>query len=454
MQKSAPKRILGIPDEFWIGFVIMCGFFLKLTYNLHIGYRFSTHNLGEWKEFGSEITSGTLGIIRYYYTHHFLPDFDPRELTGYAEPPFYYIFSALLMELFHRLLGWSIGISLRLIQCANVIYITAGSFCGIGIMNKLGVRKRKLVVAILFITFFPPFYNLSALLTPDAMSFMFIMLAMYNTVSWFDSRRENALIRTSVLFGLGMLTAYHNILVLPFIVILMIFAKTDGRRNETSLTRQYRKCGVIAAILTFIWPVYLLIRFHVPLFYIDVQSWTKTLNGVSIWKRISIPGHSQFKDLLFRNFRTSEHNIWAQTFKTAMFDTTALNLSNVVTYFLASLLLYLNILLCLSAHVLSIIVLFTKKISYQFKCSFVITYLIMVISYVVFCLHYPYIEMMNYKMIPASALFPIAGLSLCTYDDLVRSKVLLYVNKANSWIILISSVLSAFLFGFYPYTPT
>ena len=48
MDDNTTKRILGFPDEFWIAFVIMVGFFLKIIFDVSSGYNFQARNLGAW----------------------------------------------------------------------------------------------------------------------------------------------------------------------------------------------------------------------------------------------------------------------------------------------------------------------------------------------------------------------------------------------------------------------
>ena len=96
MNKTKTKRILGFPDLFWIGFVIMVGFFLKLVYDIQAGWTITSHDLGVWLEEGWRPGGGVLGVIQYYYNMHRLPDIDPRTLTGYAGPPLYYMMVKLL----------------------------------------------------------------------------------------------------------------------------------------------------------------------------------------------------------------------------------------------------------------------------------------------------------------------------------------------------------------------
>ena len=145
MDDNTTKRILGFPDEFWIAFVIMVGFFLKIIFDISTGYTFQARNLGMWTYLEpGQAHEGTLGVIQYLFENHRLPDFDPRTVSGFESPPLFHILCAFFLDLFHRAAGWKIGTCLHTLQCFNAIFVTAGSLSEIGILRKCGLVGREL----------------------------------------------------------------------------------------------------------------------------------------------------------------------------------------------------------------------------------------------------------------------------------------------------------------------
>ncbi len=446
------KRILGIPDEFWIGFVIMVGVFLKLVYDIETGYNLSGINVGEWKAVrGAAPGSGSLGVIQYYYNHHWLPNFDPRTYSGYAAPPLYYIVSALLMELFHRLVGWEADFCIRLLQCANVIYVTIGTSCGISLLSKLGVRGRKMTVSILFLSFFPEFYIMTAIIGPDALVFMLIMLSLNSAVEWYLTRRYRDMRSLAVTMGLAILTSYRAWFIVPAVGVLFFYGWRDGRTHHVPLKTQLKRFGYVFSVLALIWPVYLLIRFRLPLFYADpISSEWQSFRGLySAGKRLSLTAWS-----LLRHFHTTgitgqEYNIWVQTFKTACFDFSFIDTSLGVVKFLAGLMLFITILLCITWHVMGVKVLTGRKISTPFKVFLVSGYGTILLFYVICCFVRPYAETSNFRMIPELILFPLACMGLCGKETEEDSLFYRITSMISSYGILALSVLSALLFGLF-----
>ena len=355
MDDNTTKRILGFPDEFWIAFVIMIGFFLKIVFDVSSGYNFQARNLGAWTYLEpGQAHEGTLGVIQYLFENHRFPDFDPRTVSGFENPPLYYIFCALFLDAFHRGAGWKVGTCLHTLQCINTIFVTAGSLCEIGILRKCGLVGRELVASILFMTFFPAYYIIGASFTVEAMCFMFCTFALYNSITWYRTKEMKHIIRTAVFFGLGMSTSYSASAILPAVLSVMILAARDKRFGRKSLYAPFGRFFIIAGIGSLWWPVYNFIRFGVPLFYrkFSYESWEMLKGRYSVWMRIKIPSINEFSDMQIDSGGKYLYNIWAQTLKTSIFDYNAINMELRPTYIMAGILLFMNILLCVLFHVM------------------------------------------------------------------------------------------------------
>jgi len=448
MARSHGKRFLGIPDEFWVGFVIMVGFFLKLVYVIEIGYGAGTPAAGVWEDLsGGHFAGGRIEVIHYLFAFHHFPDFSPAGLAGYADPPLFYIICSLVLEVIHRLMGWTIGVCMYVLLLMNVVFVMIGECCAIGILQKFGVRGRKLVVAILFLIFFPTFYHLAGALDGSALGFMLSMLALNSALSWFGSRRKKTLIRTAVQLGLGFMTSYTTFAVVPAILVLLHFAVSDGRRNETPLRIQYRQFAIIACILGLIWPVYLTVRFHLPLFYIEPAGVRTAGSALS---RLLPPGKAALSHLHTVGAAPLESNIWAQTFKTAVFDLKAVSLTQRGTRFIAVFLLWLTIALCLTAHVMLMYTIFAAgRIDRVFRRLLSRGYLAALAGYVIMCLAVPYTEVMNFRYVAVLLIFPLTGMSVCGSGDLSDNLFEKVTTGFVNAIILVLAFITAFLFGFY-----
>ena len=452
MNEGKSRRILGFPDEFWIGFVILIGIFLKLVYDVAAGYAVSTHDLGEWVEIINDIPNrGHLGVIQYYFTYHRLPNFDPSLISGYSNPPLFYIMSALVLEIFFKNLGWSLGTVLHCIQCLNAVFVMVGSFAGIGILSKFGVRGRKSVVGLLFMMFFPGFYNLGAAMDNTAMSFMFMMLALNTGLKWYQIRARKTLIKSAVFMALGMMAKLSSFVVIFPIAVLFASAHFYDRRS--SYEQFYKELGLYAAIALIpglFYPVRNLIRFGTSPFYMDIdkEPW-QLVSTYSFGRRIGLPSIPSLVHLHLTKETFYEYNIWGQTFKTAIVDEQALNLTLKVTHALAVILLFAVILFTLLSLIMLVRAMIGNRLSPEHKGVIAAGLLGILIVYIIRCFMNPTVSAMNFRQIPVVIIFLLAGYGLCGREDDLDNLFERVTSRAGDILILIISILSAFLFGFY-----
>ena len=452
MNEGKSRRILGFPDEFWIGFVIMIGIFLKLVYDVAAGYAISTHNLGDWVEIINDIPNpGHLGVIQYYFTYHRLPNFDPSLISGYSNPPLYYILSALVLEIFHKNLGWSLGTVLHCIQCLNAVFVMTGSFAGIGILSKFGVRGRKLVIVLLFMMFFPGFYNLGAAMDNTPLAFMFMMLALNKGLNWYRIRARRTLVMSALYLALGMMTRLTAVIVILPMAVLFLAAHFYDRR--TTYEEFYKELGLYAAIALipgFFYPIRNLIRFGTPLFYMDrdTEVWQQ-VNMYTAGQRLGFPSFASLKHLHLSQQTYYEYNIWAQTFKTAVVDESALNLTLKVTYSLAVILLIAVILFTLLSTVMLVYAMTGSRLAIEHKGFVAAGFTGILISYIIRCFVNATVSAMNFRHVAVIMVFILTGYGICGSESEGVNAFERITSQAADVLIMIISLLSAFLFGFY-----
>ena len=71
-----------------IGLILLGGFLLRAAYVLAAPYNISGHDMGHFVDFDSdELSWGHLGYIDYIFKNHRLPDFDPRTVWSFSNPP-------------------------------------------------------------------------------------------------------------------------------------------------------------------------------------------------------------------------------------------------------------------------------------------------------------------------------------------------------------------------------
>ena len=451
MTEDRNRRFLGIPDTFWIGFVIMIGFFLKVIYDVEAGYTVSTHDLGEWTYLAEgDAHGGVIGVIQYYFMRHRLPDVNPVTVRSYAEAPFYYIVCSLLLELLHRLMHLDIGSCLHLLQCLNVVYVTVGSFMALGILRKLGVKGRQFVMSVIFLTFFPGFYHLSANLCPDAMLFMFMMLAFAAALSYYRTRLRADVMKAAVYLALAFLTKRGAVVVLPVLVSLFAACFADGRTDRGQLRRDMGRFALITAPAALAYPLYLAVRFKVNPFVIpDYGSGQRVSKLSTVAMRIGLPRMENFTYLHTTRQLPTLTNVWAQLMKTALFDETALTLSTGASVKMARVFLYMSIAICLLFHLMWLLAAVSGRYPRHVRRAMLAGYLGTLAMYVIYALKVPFISAMNYRYISIACVFPLVGAALFGSGKAEASFAERFLLKLAHRLVFVFAALTAFLFGFY-----
>ena len=437
---------MGVPDEFWICFLIMVGFFLKLVYDIKVGYTAPTPYAGVWEYLPEGAAhEGHIGYIQYIFTYHALPDRDLRTLAAYSNPPLFYLYGALVLEILHRLMRWAVGTSLHCIQCINVIFVMVGECCCLGILRKLGVKGRKIVFMIVFLFFFPPFYHLSAAFNGGAMTFMLSMLSLNSALSWYNSRRYKTLVTSGIELGLGLMTSFTAVIVLPMILLVIRNGIIDGRRNEVPAGKQVRTFFLTAGLMGIWWPLYRLIRFGIPFTYVENPGVRTTGSFLS---RLNLPTAAMLRHIHTVGNAALESNIWAQTFKTAILDFHAVNMGGAGTRFICGLAILISAAVCILAHAGFIYIMFSGRID-RVLCRFLrVGYGGMLAGYLLACFLFPVTGTMRFLYITQILIFPVTGLSLCgtggESDNLFEKTVTFMADG----LVLILALLTAFLYGF------
>ena len=463
MADTGSRRILGFPNEFWIGFVILIGIFLKIVYNVDAGYAVSTHNLGEWKAIVDNIPNeGHLGVIQYYLTYHRLPTFDPALLSGYRTPPLFYIFSALILKIFYLSMGWELGTVLHCIQCLNAVFVMIGTFSGAMLLSKCGVRGRRMVWALMFLMFFSGFYNLGAAFDNTAMAYMFGMLSLNKMLRWYETRRRRDLITGAVMTALAMMTSLGMIVLAVPMGCLFVLAAVRGRYSEKkagtptgqaghgrSLAREAGLYAAVALIPGLFYPIRNKVLFGTPLIGFDAEP--EAWQNIGIYgplQRLGLPEMASLRHLHLTAHSFYEYNIWGQTVKTAVADESALNLDMAFPRSLAVILVLAVFAFTVTALLLMIKTLADRETKPEHKLFMISGFLSILIGYVIICFLNPTISAMNFRKIALLPVFMLIGVGKGR-DAAGDSLIAAGLSHLATGLILIISVLSAFLFGFY-----
>ena len=185
------------------------------------------------------------------------------------------------------------------------------------------------------------------------------------------------------------------------------------------LKRWKRYLGQFAAFLAVsvppavAWPLYHLLAFDLPLNYVRLPAETIYVGHLSLWQRFGIPDWFARRTLFYTGVRKTDHNVWMQTLKTAVFDELTLFENGTVLWYVAYLLMALFAGLVLIGFVLFVRMLLRRPARLSgLGATFLGVYgAALAGNYVKFCVDYPYICSFNFRYIAPLLLLGALGIA-------------------------------------------
>ena len=161
------------------------------------------------------------------------------------------------------------------------------------------------------------------------------------------------------------------------------------------------------------WPLYHLLAFDLPLNYVRLPAETIYVGHLSLWQRFGIPDWFARRTLFYTGVRKTDHNVWMQTLKTAVFDELTLFENGTVLWYVAYLLMALFAGLVLIGFVLFVRMLLRRPARLSgLGATFLGVYgAALVGNYVKFCVDYPYICSFNFRYIAPLLLLGALGIA-------------------------------------------
>ena len=172
-------------------------------------------------------------------------------------------------------------------------------------------------------------------------------------------------------------------------------------------------CVAVSVPPAVAWPLYHLLAFDLPLNYVRLPAETIYVGHLSLWQRFGIPDWFARRTLFYTGVRKTDHNVWMQTLKTAVFDELTLFENGTVLWYVAYLLMALFAGLVLIGFVLFVRMLLRRPARLSgLGATFLGVYgAALVGNYVKFCVDYPYICSFNFRYIAPLLLLGALGIA-------------------------------------------
>lgn len=396
--------------------ILAGGFLVGLCFILRLPYGFSWHDLASYSaDFsGASKPDGHLGYIAWIVENGTLPTMDPR-VEGYSvfyNPPLYHLIQAGFMRL-NLWLQVPQNVALENLQVTTLLFASACPLVAVDLMRFLGIRERGVHAGALVMAFQPSLWILGATLNNDILSILCILACILFTVRWERMRRMRDILGIALSLGAGMATKLSAALLIPCVALAFIVAFFRDLKRWKRYLGQFAAFLAVSVPPAVAWPLYHLLTYDLPLNYVRLPAETIYVGHLSLWQRFGIPDWFARRTLFYTGVRKTDHNVWMQTLKTAVFDELTLFENGTVLWYVAYLLMALFAGLVLIGFVLFVRMLLRRPAGLSgLGATFLGVYgAALAGNYVKFCVDYPYICSFNFRYIAPLLLLGALGIA-------------------------------------------
>lgn len=432
--------------------ILLLAFLVRLVYIWSTHNNISPHDLGFLVNSG-EPEGGHLGYISYLFYHGHLPNFDPRQVGGFYNPPLFHVSGTLFMKL-NMILGSSFEQAGNNLRVLTLLYTSAATLVFGQILDEFNLREDVQTALLALFALFPAQIWLAATLTSDSLVLLFSLLVILFTLRWIRTNKLSDILALSISLGFGMMTKLNvGLLAVPvasvFITVLIRTIKKE-RSKLPELLLQFVLFLLICAPLGLFWPLRNKILFDMPLTYVprlDDSQIHQYIGSASLWQRLGIPKWSQMNYAKLKFDSALDTNIWVSLMRSALFDEgDIIFLATNLSCILGRLFLYLSILLAIMMNICFLLAILRKNKHFKVlhKAFFALFYLTLFGSYIQFCFAYPHICSMNFRYIACLLVVPLVGTGLVLSEEKTSLKVrqLFYSGVAFSCFFSLALYLS------------
>ena len=312
---------------------MLSGMMIKLAYVIYTPVWCRQHDV---VDFGAG--EGHAAYMEYILSHKALPDFDPRSVWAFFQPPLHHGISAVWMWFNIRMHVTEEHMH-KNVQILPLIYMCVLMYVVFMICRLLNMTSSGTLVAMLIVSFHPIYILMSGSINNDAIAVMLSMIAIYVAILWYLAPTTGKIVLLAVFIGLAMSAKLSSALIAPPIAVMMICkAYTDSEKlKNVSKRRSYILEYLIFAVIVFPlglwWPLRNKILFDMPAGYIPEVG--ENVTGAGLAQRLfDIRTASPFLYMKANGFAYDEYNLILATIKSSLFgEGDFANLSPAVTLF-------------------------------------------------------------------------------------------------------------------------
>lgn len=367
--------------------VLIIGLIIRIYYILYTPYTIRQHDVSG--------DGGHYDYIRYIFTEWRLPDTYKQQ---YYHPPLHHFISACLLKL-GQLLGFSDARAAEGIQVLTAFYSFVIMAVSCKILAELGLKKRAFITASLIIAVHPSMIILSGSINNDALSVMFVFIAVLYAIRWYKDPTWKSIVIIALSIGLGMMTKL-SVGIVAVAVAFIFLAKWVKAPQFYRQSRYYAQFGVFALIcfpLALWHPVYNLVRLGQPIGYVPLVGLPDLSEEHTLLQRFFTVNFGELTQSIYCSPWT-DTNIITYVFKCSVFGEYKFAEALTVP---GTLLLVMNIILIVLSVAAMVFVLIKERGSKDraLNAAMFILWASNIVSFIFFNIKYPYGCTMDFRYI-------------------------------------------------------
>ena len=301
-----------------IFYTMLAGMMIKLAYVMYTPVWCRQHDV---VDFGAG--EGHAAYIEYILSHKAIPDFDPRSVWAFFQPPLHHCISAVWMWLAIRL-GLSEKHVFKNVQILPLVYMCLLMLFVYLICKELNMRSKGVIAALLIASFHPVFILMSGSINNDALAVMLSVAALYAAIRWYLYPTTQKIIILALFIGLGMCAKLSAALSAPAVGIVIVWKmikdtnRFKNRQKVISYILELIPFALIVFPLGLWWSVRNKILFDMPPGYIpEVGEHVERYGFVPTI--LDIRTASPFLYMKANGFAYDEYNLLLAALKSALF---------------------------------------------------------------------------------------------------------------------------------------
>lgn len=435
------------PAAKWITPILLSGIFVKLCYILYTHVAQRQHDVVDF-----HVGEGQAAYIEYFVANRHLPNFDPRSIWGFFQPPLHHIVSGLWMRI-NMFLGLSERQAQENIQALTFFYMGALMILTDMVCRELKLQKRGRILAVLIVSLHPVFILLSGSINNDALSLVLMMLSLYLAIVWYKRPKIITIILLALSIGFSMFAKLTGGLIAPAVAALFLLKLIKEKQGRIRMLLQYAVFGVICLPIGLFWTVRNKLLYDMAPGYIPEVG--QQFGHAPLLSRLfDFKMTSVFPAMLENGDAYYEHNVFLAMLKSSLFG--EYNYGNSWRGFdvLCTILFIAALILAILAFAATILLIVKGRGGFatEWRWFFGILYATVLFAYLSFALSYDNYSAQDFRY--AAILIVVEAVLLGFYSDTLdgsdrTSAVLLAIVKGAAAVFGVCSFATYLLLGFF-----